>query len=95
LAIDETIVEVLGVDALHSIYTRLRDEHSVTRDELPYRIETLYNVLENSFEVFGAKTLGTVIAEKFYAALGLTFYNHDCYSLSDYVQYAKSKFNES
>lgn len=94
-AIDDTVVELFGSDVLASLYSILEKQHSITRDELPYRLETLYKVLEDSFEVFGAKTLGSVIAQKFYAGRNLVFYNHDGYTLSDYVEFAKSKLTES
>ena len=89
-AVERTIVEVLGVGALASIIVTLREKYDVSRDELPYRSETLYRVLEENFEVFGAKTLGSVIARKLYASLGLDFETHDGYSLPDYAQTAKS-----
>jgi len=92
-AVEKTIVEVLGVRAFATITTTLREKYDVSRDELPYRSETLYRVLEENFEVFGAKTLGSVIARKLYASLGLDFENHDGYSLSDYAQTAKSMLN--
>ena len=93
-AIDETIADVLAA-SLITLYDKLRDQYSITRDELPYRTETLYKVLEDVFGVFGAKTLGSVIARTLYGNQGLVFENHDGYSLSDYVEFAKSKFSQS
>ena len=66
-------MEVLGVDGLRSVLTVLRDRYDVDRDELPYRVESFYKVLESDFEVYGAKTIGPEIARKFYAMLGLNF----------------------
>ena len=93
LAVERTIVEVLGAEALESIVKILQEEYDVSRDELPYRSETLYRVLEEKYEVFGAKTLGTVIARKLYASLGLEFETHDGYSLTDYIELAKSRLH--
>ena len=84
-------MEALGADTLRSVLTVLRDRFDVGRDELPYRLESLYRILESDFEVYGAKTIGPEIARKFYDLLGLQFQAHDGYSLSDYVQAAKSK----
>ena len=94
-AIDDTVVELFGSDVLASLYGILEKQYAITRDELPYRLDTLYKVLEDAFEVFGAKTLGSVIAQKLYAGRNLVFYNHDGYTLSDYVEFVKSKLIES
>ena len=94
-AIDATIVDVLGAASLITLYDELRGQYSITRDELPYRTETLYKVLEDAFGIFGAKTLGSVIARTLYVNQGLVFENHDGYSLPDYVEFAKSKFSQS
>jgi hypothetical protein len=93
--IDDTVVELLGSDVLASLYGILEKQHAITRDELPYRLESSYKVLEDAFEVFGAKTLGSVIAQKLYAGRNSVFCNHDGYTLSDYVEFAKSKLIES
>ena len=53
----------------------------------------MYKILETTFGVVGAKTVGTHIAKKFYAKLGITFYDHDGYSLLDYVEAAKTKLS--
>jgi len=91
VAVERTVAEVLGAMALESIVKVLRDQYDVSRDELPYRSETLYRVLEENYDVFGAKTLGTVIARKLYSSLGLEFETHDGYSLTDYIEMAKSR----
>lgn len=92
-AIDDTIIEVLGRKVLDALYQVLETKYSVTREELPYRTETVYNILETTFGVFGAKTLGTCIARKLYAKLGFQFHDHDGYSLLDYVEAAKAKLS--
>jgi uncharacterized membrane protein len=90
-AIDDTIVEVLGHAVLDALYHVLKTQHGITRDELPYRTETIYHILENAFGVRGARTVGTRIAERFYRNLGLSFYSHEGYTLLDYVEEAKTK----
>ena len=94
LAIDDTIVEVLGRAVLDALYDVLETKYAITRDELPYRTETLYEILETTFGVHGAKTIGTHIAQKFYTKLGLMFHAHDGYSLLDYVEDAKVKITK-
>jgi len=90
-AIDDTITEVLGHRVLDALHEVLKTKYAISRDELPYRTETVYQVLETTFGVRSAKTVGTRIAQKFYARLGMTFHNHDGYTLLDYVEEVKSK----
>ena len=90
-AIEDTIREVLGQSVLHDLYANLKGKYDVSREELPYRTETVYAILENTFGVIGARSIGPSIAERFYAKLGLAFHNHEGYTLLDYVQIAKAK----
>jgi len=71
-----------------------RTKYAVTRDELPYRTDTLFQVLETTFGVPGARTVGTQIAKRFYEKLELAFHRHDAYTLVDYVEDAKNKPNQ-
>jgi len=88
-AIDETIVEVLGKAVLVALYSVLENRYAITRDELPYRTDTLFQVLETTFGVRGARTVGNHIAQKLYRKLGLIFHDHESYTLLDYVDDAK------
>jgi len=92
-AIDETIVEVLGQKVLTALHTVLEQKYSVPRDKLPYRTETVSQVLEITLGVHGAKTVGSHIAERFYRKLGLAFHSQEGYALLDYVELAKTKIN--
>ena len=91
--IDETTRELLGPSVLAALHEELRTKYDVGSDEIPYRTETIYKILESKFDVVGAKTIGPLMAERFYAKLGLDFHNHEGYSLLDYVQAAKSKLS--
>ena len=90
-AIDDTMVEVLGRRVLDTMYVMLKVKYDVGRDELPYRLDTLYQILGNAFPIRTAGVIGTRIALRFYTRLGLTFHDHEGYTLLDYVQEAKSK----
>jgi len=90
-AIDDTIREALGQSVLNDLYANLRSKYDIGREELPYRTETIYEILENMVEVVGAKSIGPMIAERFYRKLGLPFYSHEGYTLPDYIQTAKTK----
>jgi len=94
-AIDETIVEVLGDAVLVALYSVLEDRYAITRDELAYRTDTLFQVLETTFGFRGAKTLGNRIAQKLYRQLDLAFHDREGYTLLDYVEDAKEMLARS
>jgi len=79
------------VDAL---YAHLQTFHSITRDELPYRLDTLLTTLER---IFGAssQTITKAIARKFYLKLGLEFTVNPSRTLLEYVDEAKMKVQNS
>ena len=91
-AINDTIQEFLGRKGLKALLNLLRANYDVTVDELSYRTETLYHVLETSYGIVGPRTIGVDIARKMYSKLGLTFHANEGFTLVDYVQEAKSKF---
>ena len=72
-ATDETITELLGPAVLNALYARLADTYDITRDELPYRLDTAYSVLETVFGVKGARTISRSIVRRFYGKLNVEF----------------------
>jgi hypothetical protein len=90
-AIGETIRSVLGPDVLETLYHVLDEKYSVTGDELAYRLETLWEVLENGLGHVSSRTVGRSIAKLFYSRLGLQFVANDEWRLQDYVEEAKKK----
>jgi len=90
-AADESISEILGANVLASLYAFLEKQHAVSRDELPYRLETMYVVLESVFGFRGSRTIEKHIVRKFYHNLNLPFSTVDGYTLKDYVEAARKK----
>jgi hypothetical protein len=90
-AVDELISEILGANVLPSLYDALEKKYAVGRDELPYRLETLYSVLENVFGFRGSRIIENRIIRKFYQNLGLPFGTVDGFSMKDYVDAAREK----
>jgi len=90
-AVDESISEILGANVLPSLYAALEKQYTVTRDELPYRLETMYSVLESVFGFRGSRIIEKHIVRKFYHTLGLPFDTVDGYILKDYVEAARKK----
>ena len=89
-AIDETITGVLGQMVHEALYRRLEKKYSVTSDELPYRFDTMCEVLRNTFGIVGSKTLGRAIARNLYRKIGIQFSPRAEYTLTDYVREAKA-----
>ena len=80
------------VDALH---THLQEVYSVSRDETPYRLDTLLTTLEKVFGVRSSQTIAKAIARKFYFKLGLVFTVNPGRTLLEYVDEAKVKLQNS
>jgi hypothetical protein len=92
--IDETITDLLGRAVVDALYAHLETNHSMARDEVPYRLDTLFITLE---KIFGASsnTITKAIAKRFYAKLGLEFTDNPSRALLEYVDEAKMKLQES
>jgi hypothetical protein len=86
--IHETIVTLLSLQVAEALYKRLETNYSISKDEIPYRLEALLSTLKNTFGA-SAKILEKAIAKKFYSRLGLDFSNAPQRTLIDYVEQAK------
>ena len=93
-AIEDTIQEFLGNSIQEALESELKTKYDISSEELPYRMETVYEILETRFNVVGAETLGPTIAANLYGKLGLAFQNHEGYSLPEYIRTAQSALSE-
>lgn len=89
-AIDETIVGVVGQTVHEALFRRLEEKYSVTSDELPYRLDIMFEVLRKTFGVTGSRTIGRAIARNFFGKLSIPFVANDEYTLKDYLEEAKT-----
>lgn len=94
-AINETIQSLLGPGVLEALYRVLAEKHSVTTEELPCRMEKLWEVLEQGLGHVSSRTVGRSIAKRFYSELGLQFVPNPEWTLLDYLEEAKRKVTES
>jgi hypothetical protein len=90
-AFDQTISDLLGTNVLSALYDVLARNHDISRDELPYRLDTAFKQLEQVFGVKGAKTIGRAIATRLYGKLGLEFESIPNLGLDEYIQTAKNR----
>ena len=67
-AIDEGL-HSLGEETKQAFYSHLKNQHSLTKQDIPYRIEDFTQALEDVFQV-GAKLLEIEILKILYSKLG-------------------------
>ena len=84
-----TLTELLSAQVAEALYSHLGSHYSVSRDQIPYRLDTLVSTLQNTFGV-GGKVIGRAIARRLYAQLRLEFTNTPEKTLLEYVEQAKA-----
>jgi hypothetical protein len=89
MAIERTITELLSPGVLAALYQHLQERYDVGRDELPYRLETMYTVLNEVFGVKAAKTIERQITKRFCAEFNIPFLDTEESTLEMYVAKAK------
>jgi uncharacterized membrane protein len=94
-SIDETITALLSRAVVDALYTHLETNHSIARDEVPYRLDTLLTILEKIFGVSSSQTITKAIASRFYLKLGLEFTAKPSHTLLEYVEEARMKLQNS
>lgn len=88
-AIDKALEELLGPEAVKSVYVHLSERFGVDRNELPYRIDTICSVLDNVFGVKGARLIERKVAKNLYDKLFLTLNDEQGYGLEDFLAEAR------
>lgn len=88
-AIDEAISGLLGLGVLDALYKALRKSYDITRDELPYRLDTVFTVLESVFGAQGTSRIERSIARQLYQKLNLHYEAVPYHTLTDYIERAK------
>jgi len=94
-AIEESISEILGRRALEALYVGLEKRYDVKRDEVPYRIETAFKILSDTFGTKGSQILGMRVVRRLYKKLNLPLYESPSRSFSKYIENAKNALAQS
>jgi len=94
-SIDETITALLSRTVVDALYAHLQTNYSISRDEVPYRLDTLLTTLQRIFGVPSSQTITRVVARRFYLKLGLEFTSNASRTLLEYVDEAKVKLQNS
>jgi hypothetical protein len=93
-SIDETITALPSREMVDALNVHLERVHSISKDEIPYRLESLFSTLKKTFGASSSRTICRAIARKFYTKLGLTFLDNPCLTLLEYLKEAKIKLGK-
>jgi hypothetical protein len=91
-SIDETISTLFSDQVVEALYVHLQKVHSISKNEVPDRLEALSSALEKTFGLPSSRTIGRAIARRFFVKLGLAFTNNLTRTLLDYVEDARSNY---
>jgi len=84
---------IVGEQVLAALYKHLKDHYDITSDEIPYRLDTFFGTLEETFGVKGAGTLSRAIAKHVYLRFNLEFVDKENYKLQNYLEDAKKELS--
>jgi hypothetical protein len=88
-SVDKTITEVLSPEVCAAFYAHLRGKYNITRDEIPYRLDSLYKILDEIFGPKPARTIERQIAKHLCAEFNIHFVDAPDSTLQRYVHKAK------
>jgi len=92
--IDQTITTLLSRRVVDALYVHLWTTYSISKGEIPSKLDTLFSTLEKTFGPRSSKTISKAIARKLYARLMLTFSDNHDRTFLEYVEDAKIKLLE-
>ena len=88
-SIDRAITELLGEKVLATLYQHFAEHYDITREEIPYRLDTLYTALDQTFGFKAARTLEHHIAKRLSNEISIPLPESSDYTLQTYLQKAK------
>lgn len=96
-AVQEAVHEgllVLGEIVRTAIYNYFETRYQIKREEIPRRLEAFHKALMGIIGA-GAKIIEKLIAKRLYSRLGLSFIEHEDWTLVEYVEDAKKHMGAS
>jgi hypothetical protein len=87
-SVNEAITDILGPKVNEALWYHYQAYVGVTRDEIPYQLDTFFNSLKTVFGL-GGETLGRVIVKKLYAKANVPLQLVPDRPLSEYVETLK------
>ena len=85
------IYGIMGQEVLEALYKHLKKQYDITPDEIPYRLDSVFETLEETFGAKGARTVSRAIAKRLYYRLNLQLIETENYRLQDYIEEAKKE----
>jgi len=79
---------VLGETVRQAIYSHIGMKYQVKREEIPEKLDVFCRASGGLFGA-GAKVVEKLIARRLYSKLGLSFEEHENWTLVEYVNHAK------
>jgi len=86
-AVDHGLL-MLGEKARQAIYDCIENSYQITRDQIPEKLEVVHGALTDLLGK-GGSMVETIVAERLYKSLNLTFEPNNDWALADYVNHAK------
>jgi hypothetical protein len=93
-SIDETMTALFSREVVDALYTHLQATYSISKDEVPYRLDIMFSILEKTLGLPSSKTISKAIARKLYSKLALSFSDNPGRTLLESVEVAKIKLRE-
>ena len=93
-SIDETVTTLLSRQVADALYSHLERVHSVSKLEIPNRLDALTTTLEQTFGGTSSRTISKAIAKRLYTALELDFAPGPNGTLINYVDAARMKLED-
>ena len=87
-SVDETIREVLGAETTSNLWHHFQTTLGITREEIPYRLPTLFQYLNAKFGIGGAG-LNLVIVKKLYSKAKVPLNYEPSRPLTEYIEELK------
>jgi hypothetical protein len=91
--IDETILNLLSKKVEDALYAHVERVWSVSRDEIPDRLDVLSRTLEDTFGATGSLTISRAIAKRLYSKLEMDDIPvPPARTLKEYIENARKNF---
>lgn len=87
-------LSVLGETGRQTVYSYIKMKYQVKREEIPERLDVFHRASGGLFGA-GTEVLEKLIAKRVYGNLGLSFIQHENWTLAEYVDDVKKHIGAS
>jgi len=90
-SVKEGVTNALGRNVAATMFDQLYEHYDLTLENIPYRLDIFFSILEDAFGYKISRVMSRVIARKLYAQLSLEFIEKPEKGLLEYIDEAKKK----